>query len=242
MNLENKWLGNEVIYLKSCSSTNQYALDILTASQKSGLMVISEEQTKGRGRFNREWVSHPNESLTFSIIFKKNDRISIPFYTLIPCVALVEVLNQFYQIQAQIKWPNDVLIGDKKISGILAECKKVEMTEYIIVGMGMNVNHVMNTSKAISLSESLGQKINRDELLKYILEKWEMLMDKHALDSDHVRKLWNQYANIGGKELKIDWQGKISNFKAIELNEQGFLKVMKNDEEIILHSGELLNE
>jgi len=124
-----------------------------------GLVVVADEQIKGRGRLDREWIS-PAGGLYFSAVFKNRNDIS-----LLAGVAVAKTLQEF-GINAKIKWPNDIIVGEKKIAGILVEIFR----EYAIVGVGVNMKEPPLPT-ATSVSEQ-GMSISKDELLERTIENF----------------------------------------------------------------------
>ncbi|MBM3708196.1 MAG: biotin--[acetyl-CoA-carboxylase] ligase [Actinobacteria bacterium] len=192
-NLDNSLVGKNIIYFEEIDSTNDYAAKLIkdkktvnTASDINGTVIISETQTKGKGRFDKIWIS-PQGGLWFSIILKpqieSNDLSKI---TLVGAASIVEVLiNEYFEgMQCKdlnIKWPNDIYYKDKKLAGILAESEKINDKFYLILGIGLNVNcSIKNNSsgnmeniKAISLKDILETQIDRNFLLLKILSAFE---------------------------------------------------------------------
>ena len=138
-NLKTKFIGKNVLHFETIDSTNDYAKKIGN-ELRDGSVIISEEQTKGKGRLGRVWESKAGEGIWMSIILKPNIIPNkAPFITLIAGASIVKALN-ILGVDAKIKWPNDITINNKKLSGILTELSaEIERVNYIVVGIGMNV-------------------------------------------------------------------------------------------------------
>ena len=132
----------EIRYFTEIGSTNDEALNWLESGIQGNSLVIADSQVKGRGRLNRKWITNPNSSLAFSIILKPNKEESENLCLFAPLGALAVnyVLEESYNLLPMIKWPNDVLLGGRKMCGILAEaCWSGEFLKGIVIGIGVNV-------------------------------------------------------------------------------------------------------
>lgn len=174
-------IGRVLREFESVDSTNRVARDLAVAGEAEGTVVVSVEQTAGRGRLGREWFSPAGGGLYLSVILKPEageiaarERISIA-----AGVAVMQVLRRLYGLDARFKWPNDVLIAGKKISGILIE--SCAANEYV-VGIGINTNWESLPSRVdgfrcrpTALSLELGHEVAHGELLRRILESLDLV-------------------------------------------------------------------
>ena len=205
-NLNTKIIGRKIYYFKKLISTNTFAKQKTLEKTTEGTVVIADTQTKGRGRKNRTWYS-PYGGLWFSIILYPN----LPpergmLITMAASVSVAQAIEEITGIKPVIKWPNDLLVNNKKICGILTELDaEIDKINYVIVGIGINVNNDIRDdleSKAISLKEITASPIPRVDLLRYILKHF----DKNYLrlqEPDYIRKLWFSYSKIIGKKIMI---------------------------------------
>ena len=139
--LTTKWLGRQIHYEESVTSTNNVAKNLANAGCDNGVTCVAEEQSGGKGRLARGWFSPAGEGLWFSVILKP------PFMpdeaskcTLLAAVAVVRSINEYAGVKAVIKWPNDILLEGKKLVGILTEMSaEFGHINYIIIGIGINV-------------------------------------------------------------------------------------------------------
>ena len=170
---KNKFVGKVIYYYENLSSTMDKAMDLALKGAEEGTVVVAEGQTKGKGRMGRVWLSPKYKGIYFSLIIKPNLLLKqAPVLTLISAVAICEAIKQRINLETQIKWPNDILLGNKKIAGILTELSaEMDIVHAIIVGVGINVNNDRKTLpyQASSLKEITGCKVNRIDLLKNIL-------------------------------------------------------------------------
>ena len=185
-NLTSGIIGKTLIRLETVDSTNTYASGIINDPNKilqipeyNGIVVISETQTKGRGRLDRKWFSPPG-GIWMTIILQPNlEMIDLSKITLLSASAIAETLIKSYKLSLNIKWPNDIFFNGRKLSGILAESEKVSDVIYLIIGIGINVNNDFSNYKnenlsAVSLKEITGRQINRNLLIARILNEFEV--------------------------------------------------------------------
>ncbi len=169
-------MEHKIHWIAETTSTNSAVLEIAQREKLKTLVLVADHQTDGRGQFGRKWLSRPSENLLFSIYFEPDIKPSVASaLTQIACQTIVEVLTH-YQISCEIKKPNDVLVNGKKICGILTESSsKGENLEYVIVGIGLNVNGSEETllPGAISMKLITQKVYDRSEVLDKILAAFE---------------------------------------------------------------------
>ena len=165
-----------ILHYNSLTSTNDYAKSLCAKGVQEGIVVFSDYQTRGRGRFERRWRSPKGKDLLFSIILRPYHLKAnqIPILTQIAARSVQGVIDQTLRIRCTIKKPNDILIQGKKVCGILVEGSttgKQNGADYVIVGVGLNVNSERRQllKRATSLYEVTGRKHDRNELLKILL-------------------------------------------------------------------------
>ncbi len=171
------FVGKKLIFLTTCHSTNDEAYAIMSSGGlPEGSMIVTDEQTQGRGQMGNTWESEPKKNLTFSIIFKPGFLPVAEQFRLTQAISLgiLDALNPFAS-EFSIKWPNDIYHGTKKIGGILIQNvlsgKKIE---YSIAGIGLNVNQrIFDNADAQSLARITGQDQDRQELLVALAEAIE---------------------------------------------------------------------
>lgn len=184
----------KINWYERLQSTNTFLKELagLKGQLPSGTVVAAREQTQGRGRMEREWLSGANENLTFSLLL--SDTIEThqwPSATMAAAVAVAEMLEEA-EILASLKWPNDVLVNGKKICGILAE----RIPQGLIIGIGLNVNmpsadHI--DQPATSVLMETGKRANVDELLEKLLKHLSVRLDEWGEGGfSKVRKRWEE--------------------------------------------------
>jgi len=163
------------LQLETVDSTNTEALRHARMGAEEGLCIISREQTAGRGRFDRVWVSEPDAGLYMSVILRPvGDPSLFPILTLMCGVAVHETLRAF-GVDGDIKWVNDILVDEKKICGILAETADSEAGLAVVMGIGVNLRpgnfHPEIAGTSTSLESLTGRRIQPSEFAKRLLEE-----------------------------------------------------------------------
>jgi BirA family biotin operon repressor/biotin-[acetyl-CoA-carboxylase] ligase len=198
-----------------------------------GTLVLAESQTKGRGRLGRNWVSPKYKGIYFSLILKPKILPSrAPLLTLLAGVSLVEAIKDVIGLEARIKWPNDILLHNKKVGGILTELNS-EMDEihFVVIGIGLNVNNDRKTlvDGATSLKEEKRVDINRIELLQEILRRIENnYLSFYEKGSSPVIKKWLDYNVTLGRRVKVVSHTKHIEGQAIDIDPDGALLIRKD--------------
>lgn len=236
-NLQTEMIGDNIHHLQTIDSTNEY-LKRIGDKSTDGTVVISEEQTRGKGRMGRTWQSKSGEGIWMSLLLKPNIiPFKAPFITLVAGVSVVTALRKL-NVPAQIKWPNDIILNDKKICGILTELSaEIERVNYVIVGMGMNVKNMYFSGelehKATSLYKE-GYVLQRVDIVDKILYEFE----KNYIDyiendnKEHVLNLFRQYSNIINKEIYLIKNDQRELVTCIDINDSGNLIIKDKDNNI----------
>jgi BirA family biotin operon repressor/biotin-[acetyl-CoA-carboxylase] ligase len=179
-------MWREIVYrYDSVTSTNDVARELAEAGAEEGTTVVAAEQTAGRGRYARRWHSPKGEGLYHSIIVRPTVPPSrAPLLGLIAAVALAETLREEYGVSADIKWPNDVMLGGRKIAGILVELEAdEEHVRYVILGIGVNINQTSFPEEIADVATSVRQQTG----LTYDLE---MFRHRLFVRLEHWYEVW----------------------------------------------------
>ena len=184
--LRTSQLGRSLYHFYTVDSTNAFAARLLAHGHKvsEGTVIVAEAQTAGRGRLGRSWHSEPESGLYFSMIMRPRVPPSLaPLFTLAAAVAMHHAIERQTGLDVDVKWPNDLLVAEKKICGILAEIQaEVDMVKTLIIGVGVNVNHQRFpeelASRATSLRIASGRLQSRLELLAEFLGEFEDLYER----------------------------------------------------------------
>jgi len=229
-NLKTSIIGKQFVYFDSIDSTMDHAYQLGIQGAAEGTVVCAENQAKGRGRLGRSWSSPKGQGITLSIILRpKLSTTQVAKFTLLSAVSTAEAINKISGISCQIKWPNDILVGDKKLAGFLTELNaEMDQVRFVIIGMGINVNtpqHLL-PENAISMKEILNQSVSRIDLTKSILqslEHWYGASMKHGFSN--VIKRWKELSTTLGKRVRIiDDYGDVEG-DAFDLDEYGGLMI-----------------
>lgn len=171
-------LGRDIRYFNEIDSTNEEAKRLARLSESEGVTVIADKQTAGKGRLGRTWDSPSGTNIFMSILLRpqiKPDKASQ--VTLIAGLAMCEAVREVTNLDAQIKWPNDIVVNGKKVSGILTEMSaEIDGVNYIVVGIGVNVNNANfpgNLPYATSLRIEGEKEYQRRDIIKVFFEKFE---------------------------------------------------------------------
>ena len=171
-------LGRQFHYFSEIGSTNYHARQLAERGAVEGEVVIAEAQTQGRGRLGRPWQSPPFANLYFSLILRpKLEPADAPQITLMAAVALAETVGWFIPQAAAIKWPNDILVGGKKLAGILTEAAcDSQRLHYVILGIGVNLNYRVEAmpdeirGRATSIAALTGTSVRRESFLRRLIQ------------------------------------------------------------------------
>jgi biotin-[acetyl-CoA-carboxylase] ligase BirA-like protein len=169
--------GHPYLYAETCPSTQR----LLTAEQAEGAVAVTEEQTEGRGRLGRTWASPPRVSILCSVLLEPPVETSrLPELSVVAGEACAEAISRVTGLEPRVKLPNDVLLGERKVAGILAETRDGR----VVLGLGINVNldpaelPLKLNTPATSLLAELGRTVDRAELLVTLLESLEERYDR----------------------------------------------------------------
>lgn len=202
--------GIDLRYLESTGSTNDDALRWLEEGAPEYAAVFADEQTKGRGRLQRKWVTNPGAALAVSVVLypAQYEIRQIPLFAPLAGIALADALEGLFGLSPQIKWPNDVLLGEKKVSGILAESHWVGSDlRGMVIGTGVNITVgsippvEMLTFPATCLESELGIEVNRWQVLTSYLEK--LVHWREYLGKDMFLQYWMEHLAFKNREVEI---------------------------------------
>lgn len=228
-------IDNGVIYFNSVDSTNLAAKRFAAKSTTGYSVIIAEKQKQGRGRSGRSWHSPAGKGLWFSVLLRpeelpQNDAAPI---TLATAAVLAKELNRICCLPVKIKWPNDLILNNKKIGGILTEIKNTDhCIEYLVVGIGLNVNQQPKDflselrPLASSLAIEANHRFDRTELFLVIINQ---LKEAYTLFIEQgfspFYALWKDYNITLGKKICIHQSGAALEGIAVDLTKDGSLMV-----------------
>ena len=205
--------GKNILYQGVTASTNVQAKALAVNGSEEGSVVVADSQTGGRGRMGRIWVSPSGVNLYFSLILRPAvPSIRVPQLTLLVAVAIHKALSSVMSgTIPQIKWPNDILLNGKKLCGVLCEMQsEPDLTHFVVVGIGINVNQsefpLELQNIATSLFGETGRVFSRPELLASVLNHFEPLYDEWLLQEDlaFILPYLERYSLLQNKEVTVD--------------------------------------
>ena len=247
--LTTRWLGRTFHFYNEVDSTNATAMDLAQQDAPEGTVVLAEQQLRGRGREDRSWHSPAGVGIYCSIVLRPELSPSkTMLLTLMTAVAIARAVALETDLSPRIKWPNDILINDKKVVGILLE-SKVGATgvEHAIIGFGINVNHTPADLPqelllaASSLFIELGEPVDRSKLITKILAEVEYLYEGlQQGDLAIILEEWRYFSATLGRYVRILQQGELTEGIAVDVTEEGALLVrVEQDSLITVHAGDI---
>ena len=195
--LKTKFLGHEMKYLSQTNSTNEDAWAYFQDGSTEGTLFITDDQQKGKGRRENKWISTKGKSLTFSILLRPEMKLEkLGLLPLLTGVSIVEAIKSAASIQTGLKWPNDIMLNEKKMGGILIESKSGQNGLGVVVGVGLNINESEQdipdslSKQATSLAIYSNSSYSRELILSAILNEFEQLYQNQM---DDIIPLWQEY-------------------------------------------------
>ncbi len=201
-------------YFETIPSTNDEALRWMEAGAPDSALVVADEQTSGRGRLNRHWVTRPGSALAFSLLLRPSEQEldHLLLFSPLAALALRDALEQQWGLRSQIKWPNDVLLAGRKVAGILVESAWLgSQLLGVVVGVGVNVasSSVPSSEEVIfpatSIEDQVGRPVDRLDLLRAVLGR--MFAWRPRLGSSGFHQAWEDHLAFRGEWVQIQQLG-----------------------------------
>lgn len=234
MRLETEWLGRSFSYLEETESTNLFAMKN-AQSLANGTVIFAEKQFKGKGRMERIWYSTKSHNLTFSVLLNNPEVIpqSLVAINFGAALSVAYAVEAIYQIPLNLKWPNDILAGTRKMAGILIETGiQGNSINKVVIGIGLNVNQTTFQGEFMleptSVAIEAGQTAEREKLLAEILNNLEEILKNAETDPLRIVTQWKEKCRLIGDKVSI-----IQNGKTI----YGIFEDVDNDGNLILDTG-----
>lgn len=235
--LDTMFIGKRFIYKEAIDSTNTYAFKLAMEGAVEGTCVIAETQIKGKGRLERAWFSPSGSNLYLSVILRPKIHPSNVYpITFISSLSVSDTILSIAGITPELKWPNDVLIKGKKVSGTLLELStEADVVRFVIIGIGLNIN--MNDeampedirSRATSLYMETKKRFDRPYVCATLLSKLERYYMVFIENGEgEICRMWEEKANIKGRYMEVEQMGKV---------ERGICEGIDDKGAILLDSG-----
>lgn len=242
--LKTTFIGKNILYYDEIDSTNTAAKR--HSSEIEGTVFTADLQTGGKGRLGRGWAGVSGDNVAFSILLRPKislDKVSQ--LTLIAGISVRRAISNLYGLDAKIKWPNDIVVGKKKICGILTEMSaEMNGLNYVVCGIGVNVNSESFDgelkSKATSIFIETKQKQKRYILIQEILNQFEILYLEFLKNG--LTKMLDEYKTFCvtlNRDVKVIKNGTALIAKAVDITQNGELIIEKDGENICVNSGEV---
>ena len=247
-------IGRRILYFQLLSSTMDEAARLAREGTEEGTVVLAEEQTAARGRFKRTWVSEPG-NLYLSIVLRPSTS-ALRYTSILSGVAVARAIRKSTGLKPTIKWPNDVRLRGKKVSGILVENSlEGNRVEHAIVGIGVNV--ALDPSAipelagtATSLDLEAGRAVDRESVLRLLLQEMDKLYlpltkaEAGAPPSDanqtadggdlgRMRQEWRGLLDTLGQQVEVRWRDEVYTGDAEDVDEAGNLLLRQGDGELV---------
>ena len=239
-------IGKNILTFDCLDSTNLKAKSLLQEGEDEGTIVFAEEQTAGRGRLGRSWVSERGKNLTFSVTLKP--KISPEFIGIVSLyagLAVASAIEEQMHIRPECKWPNDVLLNWKKCCGILSEAVFTQGNlAGVVIGIGINVNQTAFPTEiqttATSLAIVKGEPVDRNSIFAAVIKQMNDLYGSlQAGYFNHLRECWNNYCSIFGKTISIRQHDTIITGIATRIADDGGLILTINGKEQKVLAGDV---
>ncbi|MFA5115040.1 MAG: biotin--[acetyl-CoA-carboxylase] ligase [Candidatus Omnitrophota bacterium] len=231
--LSTRCIGRKIYYFESVSSTMDIAVKLGLDNAPEGSLVIAETQTKGRGRLSRQWHSPKYKGIYLSLLLRPRFLLSeTPLLTLLSAVSVCEGVKEASGLECRIKWPNDILLGNKKVGGILTELNaEADEMRFVVIGIGLNVNNDKGSlpGNSISLGEYSKKYISRIGLLQKILVALEdnyLLLESRG--GQPIIQKWRAFNTTIGRKIRVISHDRHSEGIAVDIDKDGSL-LLKNE-------------
>jgi BirA family biotin operon repressor/biotin-[acetyl-CoA-carboxylase] ligase len=235
--------GRRVHWLETASSTNDIAARLAESGAEPGTLVAAEAQTSGRGRMGRSWFSPPGAGLYVSVVLRPDPP---PLLTLAAGVALADGIQASTGLQAEIKWPNDLLVGKRKLAGILAEAAaQGGRLEFVILGFGVNLRPAAYPPELADRATSIEAELNRPADRAMILAEILSALASRCTDLqqgrfDAILSAWRTRApSLRGAVVEWDTPGGPERGRAEDIDAAGALLVRVDGRTVRLFAGEV---
>ncbi len=248
--LQTDIFGRKIYYFNTIGSTQDFALRLTERPYENGSVIISATQTRGRGRLNRKWIS-PKGGIWLSILIKPNFEVSqTSIFPMVTSLALAKAIENILKKTPQIKWPNDIMLNNKKVAGILIDASvQSNKINYMIIGIGVNfridskkILKSIKNSQRCSITTLVEKKDSADpiKLVQEFLLQLEQMYNN--VISNNISKIRKEYINRSstiGKSITLRTHNGIISGKAVSIDKNGALMISDGKKTKRLLTGDL---
>ena len=232
--LDSRRFGRKLVLLEETDSTKSWVAERLDEPDVDKLVVVAESQTRGRGRFGRGWFSPPGVNLAFSLAWRAPESFKfLNAVTITAGIALAEAVADATEATPRLKYPNDLILSDKKAGGILTELKKTETGSYTVIGVGVNVNTKEESfpdeirDSAASILSACGKTASREALLAIFMNMLERWLS--TLTTRGAGPVFERFKELSipfvGKGVTVTIEGETVKGSAVGLSDNGGLMI-----------------
>jgi len=242
-----RFVGRRIYYLKSVDSTNDFAKSLVMreGEEVNGTLVIADEQTKGKGRLRRGWVSLRG-GVYLSLILKQKNVENVSLLSVLSALPAARAIGK-YGFGCAIRWPNDLMVGPKKIGGILGELVTRENNYFAIVGIGINSNLDVSRfpkeleDSATSIKNELGTEVSNTELIERIIDEYKSFYIPYSRgEHKNLLEEYKELSIILGKHVVVKSTDETTEGRALDIAEDGALVMGVDNTEKKVLEGDVL--
>ncbi len=246
--MEGHTLFDVIKVFDSIDSTNTEAKRLWQSGTECNSLIVASEQTKGKGRRGRRWLSPKGGSIAMSMLLTPDlEPMHAAMLTLVAGLAVVKAVRELTALEVLIKWPNDLVVNNKKLCGILTEMSaEVDYLNYVIIGIGINVNQKKMDASIEEMATSLGRETNkvysRPELIGAIVKSFEPIYEQFVRERNlgFMVQQYNEYCVNVGRQVKVLARGGEIIGEGMGITNTGQLMVKQEDGNILeVNSGEV---
>ncbi len=247
--LTTRWLGRTIHGYDAVESTNLIAIELAQQGEPEGTVVLADQQLSGRGRGSRSWHSPAGVGVYCSIVLRpKMAPAKAQLITLMAGVAIAKAIALRTGLSPRVKWPNDILINDKKVAGILLESRvSGGQIGYSVIGFGINVNNGSADLpedirvNASSLLMELKKPVDRTKLVIEIFSELERVYHRFQReDFPVILEQWRHYSSTLGQRVRIWQKDEATEGIAVDLSDDGGLLLkLEGGKQIVVHAGDV---